>query len=521
MKKSLVVGSVMLGALFIACSQNSTKSSIEQEQIRSHAKHIPLLGLDNPEAIQDQYIVRLHDNVSVSALSAQGVNGLIASFGLDPQGVVIQHVYGQLIEGFAAKLSPENLKKLRSDARVQYIEADQMIFSTGSQSNATWGIDRSDQQDLPLNRTYNYSIEASNVTAYIIDTGINTKHEDFGGRAVWGTNTVDRRNEDCHGHGSHVAGTVGGTKYGIAKGAKLVGVKVMDCEGKGSLSGVIRGIEWAASQKNGPAVANMSLGGPASQTTDDAVRAAVRKGLVMVVASGNDNKDACNSSPARTPEAITVNATNKSDRRSRFSNYGRCTDIFAPGTDITSVWMGRRNATKTISGTSMAAPHVAGGVALILAKNPSLTPAQVAQKLYADSSKDKISNPGYGSTNRLLFTDPDSGGVDPGPDPDPKPDDQIYEGRVNSNSSSFQPSSKGFQWNGGNLKGVLSSSATDLDLYLQKRVNNRWVDVAASVNNASNETIDFNAASGTYRWDIYAYRGSGTYTLKQSKTAIQ
>lgn len=520
MKKNLVVSSLMLGALLIACGQNSTKSSIEQEQIRSHAKRVPLLGVDNPEAIQDQYIVRLHSNVSVSALSAQGVNGLISSFGLDPKGVIIQHVYGQLIEGFSAKLSPENLNKLRKDARVQYIEADQMVFSTGSQSNATWGIDRSDQQDLPLNRTYNYSTEASNVTAYIIDTGINTNHEDFGGRAVWGTNTVDRRNEDCHGHGSHVAGTVGGTKYGIAKGAKLVGVKVMDCEGKGSLSGVIRGVEWSASQKNGPAVANMSLGGPAHQSTDDAVRAAVRKGLVMVVASGNKNEDACNSSPARVSEAITVNATDKKDQRSHFSNYGRCTDIFAPGTDITSAWKGRRNATKTISGTSMAAPHVAGGVALILAKNPSLTPAQVAQKLYADSSKNKIRNPGSGSTNRLLFTDPDSG-VDPGPDPNPKPDDQIYEGRVNNNSSSFQPNSKGFQWSGGNLKGVLSSSAADLDLYLQKRVNNRWVDVAASVNNASSEMIDFNAASGTYRWEIYAYRGSGAYTLRQSKTVVK
>lgn len=519
MKNRLVVGSLALGLLLGACGQE-TAQNVEQENVRSHVKNAPLLGTESAHAVPGQFIVRLHDDVDTGALSAKGVSGLVSSFGLDPQGVTVKQVYGTLVQGFAAQLSSQNVKKLRSDSRVQYIEQDQEVYSTGSQNNATWGIDRSDQRSLPLNSTYKYSTEASNVTAFIIDTGINTGHEDFGGRAKWGINTADRKDEDCNGHGSHVAGTVGGAKYGIAKGVKLIGVKVLRCDGKGHSSGVIKGIEWAASQKRGPAVANMSLGSPASQTTDDAVRAAVRKGLTMVVAAGNTNEDACNFSPARTSEAITVNSSDKNDRRSSFSNYGRCTDIFAPGSSITSAWMGRRNATKTISGTSMATPHVAGSVALMLAKNPDLTPAQVAQKLYANSTKNKIKDIGTGSPNRLLFTNPDGDGTTP-PNPNPTPENKVYEGRVSRGSSSYQPGRAGFKWNGGKIQGVLSSSAADLDLYLQKKKGSSWIDVAASLKGNSNETIKFNASAGTYRWDVYAYRGSGSYTLKQSKTAVR
>lgn len=519
MKNRLVLGSLALGLLLGACGQETTQN-VEKESVRAHEKRVPLLGTESAQAIPGEYIVRLHDHVDTGALSAQGVNGLVSSFGLDPQGVTVKQVYGTLVQGFAAQLSSQNLKKLRLDSRVQYIEQDQEVYSTGSQNNATWGIDRSDQRSLPLDRTYKYSTTASGVTAFIIDTGINTKHEDFGGRAVWGTNTVDRQNEDCNGHGSHVAGTVGGTKYGIAKGVKLIGVKVLNCEGKGRNSGVIKGIEWAAAQKRGPAVANMSLGSPASQTSDDAVRAAIRKGLVMAVASGNTNEDACNFSPARTPEAITVNSSDKNDRRSSFSNYGKCTDIFAPGSSVTSAWMGRKNATKTISGTSMATPHVAGGIALMLAKNPDLTPAQVAQKLYANSTKNKVKNIGTGSPNRLFFTNPDGGGDTP-TDPKPTPENKVYKGRVSRGSSSYQPGRSGFEWKGGKIQGVLSSSVSDLDLYLQKKRGSSWVDVAASVGGNSSETIKFNASAGTYRWDVYAYRGSGSYTLKQTKTAVR
>ncbi|WP_418514649.1 S8 family peptidase [Deinococcus sp. RM] len=307
-------------------------------------------------------------------LSSQSASGLITTLGLDPQGVQVQQVYGAALNGFAAKLSTQNLAKLQADKRVKYIEQDARMHATATQTGATWGLDRIDQRNLPLDSSYTYGSTASGVKVYIIDTGINTAHTNFGGRAIWGTNTTgDGNNSDCQGHGTHVAGTVGSATWGVAKGATLVAVKVLGCDGSGTNSGVIAGVNWAVTNKGtAAAVANMSLGGGASQAVDDAVNSAASKNLIMAVAAGNENQNACNVSPARAASAITVGATTKTDSRdTTYSNYGSCLDIFAPGTGITSTWIGSTTATNTISGTSMATPHVAGAALLIAAGNSS------------------------------------------------------------------------------------------------------------------------------------------------------
>ncbi|GGR57347.1 serine protease [Deinococcus seoulensis] len=349
---------------------------------------------------------------AASSLSTQSAGGLIGSLGLDPQGVTIQHLYSQTIQGFAGKLSAQNLATLQADPRVKYIEQNARMQMTATQSGATWGLDRIDQTSLPLDGTYTYDTTASGVRAYIIDTGINTAHTSFGGRAVWGTNTTgDGNNSDCQGHGTHVAGTVGSATWGVAKGAQLIAVKVLDCSGSGTNAGVIAGVNWAVSNKGtSKAVANMSLGGGFSQAVNDAVNSAAAQNLVMIVAAGNENQNACNVSPASAASAITVGSTTSTDARSSFSNYGSCVDIFAPGSSITSTWIGSTTATNTISGTSMASPHVAGAAALSLAGGSTGT-SSVTSDLLGRATTGKVTGAGTGSPNRLLYTG--SGAVTP------------------------------------------------------------------------------------------------------------
>jgi len=263
------------------------------------------------------------------------------------------------------------------------------------QSGATWGIDRIGEVDLFLDGSYNYGNTGDGVDAYVVDTGIYLANRDFGGRAIWGANFADTTNTDCNGHGTHVAGTVGGLTWGIAKMTNLLAVKVLDCSGSGSTAGVVKGIEFTVTSyqtRKNPSVSNMSLGGGKSTALDMAVQAAVKAGVTFVVAAGNSNADACNYSPADVPEAITVGATTveDTDARSYFSNYGKCVDIFAPGELITSAWIGSNTATKTISGTSMASPHTAGVAALFLNSNPSATPAQVTQWINAEATLNLI-----------------------------------------------------------------------------------------------------------------------------------
>ncbi|MFY1660358.1 S8 family peptidase [Micromonospora sp. WMMD1274] len=312
-------------------------------------------------------------------------------------------VWSSALTGYSAKMTPAQARRLAADPAVAYVEQDRVMTTQGTQTGATWGLDRIDQRNLPLNSTYTYPNTASNVRAYIIDTGIRTTHSDFGGRATWGTNTVDTNNTDCNGHGTHVAGTVGGTKYGVAKSVRLVAVKVLNCSGSGTTAGVISGVNWVTSNAVKPAVANMSLGGGASTTLDNAVANSINSGITYALAAGNSSANACNSSPARVASAITVGATTSTDARASYSNYGSCVDIFAPGSSITSAWRTSDTSTNTISGTSMASPHVAGAAALVLSANTSYTPAQVASYLTSNATTGKVTSPGSGSPNRLLF----------------------------------------------------------------------------------------------------------------------
>jgi subtilisin family serine protease len=335
----------------------------------------------------------------VTAVPAEAT-GLTARYGGS-----VARVYGAALNGFAASMSAPAAQRLAADPAVAYIEQDQTISLAATQSNPpSWGLDRIDQRSLPLSGSYTYPNTAGNVRAYIIDTGIRFTHSDFGGRATSGYDAIlGGSADDCNGHGTHVAGTVGGSTYGVAKQVRLVAVRVLTCVGTGTTAGVIAGVNWVTANAVKPAVANMSLGGGVSQSLDDAVAASVASGVSYAVAAGNDNADACNYSPARTPSAITVGATTNTDARASYSNYGTCLDIFAPGSSITSAWWLTDTSTNTISGTSMASPHVAGAAALVLSTNPSWSPQQVRDYLVNNATTGVVTNPGAGSPNRLLF----------------------------------------------------------------------------------------------------------------------
>ena len=362
-----------------------------------------ILGADRADRVQDSYIVGLNE-VSVSRAAApQTSRDLTSKFGGQ-----VQQVWQHALNGFHAKMTAQQAARLAADPRVAWVQQDGIVKINDVQPNPpSWGLDRVDQQNLPLDQSYTYNTTASNVHAYVIDTGVRITHQTFGSpsRATWGTNTVgDGNNTDCHGHGTHVAGTIGGSQYGLAKAVQIVAVKVLNCQGSGSTAGVVAGIDWVTQHAIKPAVANMSLGGSADTALDTAVNNSINSGVTYAIASGNSNADACTFSPARVANAITVNASDINDARASFSNFGTCTDIFAPGVNITSSWGTGDTATNTISGTSMATPHVAGGAALFLADNPNATPAQVATALINASTPNKITSPGTGSPNKLLYT---------------------------------------------------------------------------------------------------------------------
>jgi len=394
MKRTLLTLVVLLGIVVLALPV-----------LAAGPKKAKLHKADHDKRIPDQYIVVLEDRVvDVESIADELVT---KSRGRK------DHVYKHALKGFSARLSEKAALALAEDPRVKYVQEDGVVTISATQTNATWGLDRIDQRDLPLNQTYVYNATGAGVKAYIIDTGINTSHVDFGGRAISGHDAVDGSlpAADCNGHGTHVAGTVGGTTWGVAKGVTLVAVRVLDCQGSGTDSGVIAGINWVTSDHAAgqPAVANMSLGGGASQALDDAVNASINDGVTYAIAAGNGDifgnpQPACNYSPARVANAITVGSTTSTDARSSFSNYGTCLDIFAPGSSITSAWYSSNTATNTISGTSMATPHVAGAAALYLEGNTSASPSSVAAALINNSTLNKVTNPLSGSPNRLLYT---------------------------------------------------------------------------------------------------------------------
>ncbi len=331
--------------------------------------------------------------------------------GLIPGGGRLKFEYQNVARGFAVSLpaaaADAFLDAMNRNPNVDRVEIDRpVVLSQTAQSNATWGLDRLDTRNLSLDKTYNYIQTGSSVRAYVIDTGIRATHAEFTGRMLAGYSAIadGRGTDDCNGHGTHVAGTVGGTTWGVAKQSNLVPVRVLDCNGSGTLSGVIAGIDWVAGQSHRPAVVNMSLGAGASAMLDSTVAKLGSMGITPVVAAGNSSDDACKYSPAREPSAITVAATNSSDQRASFSNFGSCVDLFAPGASIQSAWITSNTASSSLSGTSMAAPHVAGHVAQILQAKPNLTTAEVTQQLLANTTLNIVKSAGTGSPNRLLYS---------------------------------------------------------------------------------------------------------------------
>ncbi|MFW1808990.1 S8 family peptidase [Acinetobacter ursingii] len=325
----------------------------------------------------------------------------------------IKFIYQHAFQGVAVQITQnveqEFVRILKLNPTISLIEKDQVFKSNATtQTNATWGLDRSDQHNLPLNSTYNADGNAQGVPVYVVDTGVLASHQDFAGRVKAGYTAVSDGNgtTDCNGHGTHVAGTIAGTKYGIAKSASIIPVRVLDCNGSGTTSTVIAGLDWVASQNPRNAVVNLSLGGGTSTALDDAINQVVNKDIVVVVAAGNNNADACNYSPSRVPAAITVGATTNQDQRANYSNYGKCLDIFAPGSNITSDWYSSNTATATAtaSGTSMASPHVAGLAAILRAIYTGENVSQITNRILNKATTNKVTDSQTGSPNRLLYT---------------------------------------------------------------------------------------------------------------------
>ncbi|BCJ57770.1 S8 family peptidase [Micromonospora endophytica] len=393
----------LIQALAVAATAAAVSAASTTAAVAAPTGEIRGAGAAN--AISGSYLVVLRTDV-VGAVGSSAARNAVpdrASTLVKRYGGKVSDTYSAALTGFAAKMTATQAARLAANPAVAYVEQDKAVSIDATQSNPTWGLDRIDQRNRPLSNSYTYPNTASNVRAYIIDTGIRITHNDFGGRATWGTNTIDTNNTDCNGHGTHVAGTVGGTTYGVAKGVRLVAVKVLNCSGGGTTTSVVNGVNWVTANAVKPAVANMSLGGGASTAIDNAVANSVASGVSYAVAAGNSNANACNYSPARTSTAITVGATTSTDARSSFSNYGSCVHIFAPGSSISSAWNTSNTATNTINGTSMASPHVAGAAALVLGTNPSWSPAQVKTYLVNNATTGVVTSPGTGSPNRLLF----------------------------------------------------------------------------------------------------------------------
>lgn len=362
-----------------------------------------VLSAAGAEVVPDSYIVVLKDSRGAVAQRARTLT--------DRHGGTLRRIFDTTLTGFSASLSALQARRIAADPTVAYVQPNIVHRASATQTNPpSYGLDRIDQRKLPLNAAYNYSTTASNVHAYIIDTGIRTTHTDFGGRASSGFDAIDGgAADDCNGHGTHVAGTVGGSRYGVAKRVRLVAVRVLNCQGSGTTEQVVAGIDWVTAHAAKPAVANMSLGGGADTALDNAVRRSIGSGVSYAIAAGNGllgliSQDACTQSPARVAEAITVSATDPADRKPGWANRGTCVDVFAPGVDITSAWSTSDSATNTISGTSMATPHVTGAAALYLAGHPAATPAQVQTAIVNNATAGVVQSPGTGSPNRLLYT---------------------------------------------------------------------------------------------------------------------
>jgi subtilisin family serine protease len=483
-----------------ACSKD------KQETVEPTSKKNLLLSEDHlapvfkkndvPADLQDSYIVVFNDDVPESEIDGESTRMCGSAKSSK------EHTYKYAVKGFSTRLTATAIEEFRRNPKVKYIEQNQEVSIVATQNGATWGLDRVDQENLPLSTTYTYNTNGSTVTAYIFDTGVRTLHAEFGTRVIQGFSAVstEATTEDGNGHGTHVAGTVGGTVYGIAKGVTIVPVKVLSATGSGTNAGVIAGLDWAVSHHASgvKAVGNMSLGGGASTALDDAVRRCVTDGIVMVVAAGNSNVDAITSSPARVTQAITVGASTNTDARSSFSNYGSVVDIFAPGSSITSAWFTSNTAINTISGTSMASPHVAGAAALFLEYAPTSTPAQVEAGLKQFGAVGRLSGIPSGTTNNLLQIN--FGTVPALPAPGVP---SLSSPAANATNISIAPT----------LSWLASTAASTYNLQVSTSSN---LDAGPYVANLTGLTATSRALSGLSNSTIYYWRVSATNSVGTS-----
>ncbi|HEX4363095.1 MAG TPA: S8 family peptidase [Solirubrobacteraceae bacterium] len=450
------------------------------------------------------------------------------------RGGAIRRNYASALKGFVAKLPATALAAVAADPDVAYVEPDRLVSLSDTQTSAPWGLDRIDQRNLPVDGSYTYPGTGAGVTAYVIDSGIRMTHEEFGGRAVTGIDTIDGgAADDCNGHGTHVAGILGGSTYGVAKQVKLVAVRVTGCADESPLSNIIAGIDWVTADHvaGQPAVANLSLGISRSPALDEAASNSIADGVVYAVASGNGNEATCDISPARVPAALTTAATTDADARASYSNYGTCIDVFAPGSSITSAWFTSDSATKVLSGTSMSTPAVAGVAALILQGSPSASPATVASTLTSNATTGIVTNPGAGTPNRLLYSPPSGGASPPPPPPSPPPPPpppgsacglaESYAGTLSGSGAgdSLPPPDGTYTAAAGEHRGCLRGPAgADFDLYLKKLSGGAWTTVAQSTTKStSTESVTYAGTAGSYRWRVLQRSGSGAYTFELSR----